>query len=275
VIVASRREDICGGGAQSETDTEPDPLHRDNDGAAVFEGEPHWSYEGADGPEHWSTLAPQFAVCSTGLRQSPIDIPATSRPAPFGSGQLAYGETRLNVVNNGHTLQVNYDAGSALLLDGERYNLRQFHFHAPSEHLLAGHAYPMEAHFVHRAPTGELAVVGVMLFGGNDEDPMAFGPDASNGLVDMLLERMPATPAKTTRAKPSTWRSLLPGSRRYLTYRGSLTTPACDEGVRWLVMAQPVIVGASQVDRFKAVFGANVRPVQPLNGRQVGAGEFQ
>jgi hypothetical protein len=176
VIVASRREDICGGGAQSETDTEPDPLHRDNDGAAVFEGEPHWSYEGADGPEHWSTLAPQFAVCSTGLRQSPIDIPATSRPAPFGSGQLAYGETRLNVVNNGHTLQVNYDAGSALLLDGERYNLRQFHFHAPSEHLLAGHAYPMEAHFVHRAPTGELAVVGVMLFGGNDEDPMAFGP---------------------------------------------------------------------------------------------------
>jgi len=220
-------------------------------------------------------LAPSFGICSTGLEQSPIDIPNTSDPSPFGTVRLAYRETRLNVVNTGRTLQVNCDSGSALLLDGASYELLQFHFHTPSEHLLSGQAYPMEVHFVHCATAGDLAVLGVMLFGGDESNPMAFEPDASNSLLEMLLALMPASPGQSSSPEASKMAQLLPGGKRYFTYMGSLTTPPCDEGVRWLVLAQPVVVGGTQVDRFKAVFGANARPLQPLNGRQVGAGAFQ
>ena len=76
-------------------------------------------------------------------------------------------------MNNGHTVQVSYAPGSTLTVAGEVYELLQFHFHAPSEHVIAGSRAPMEAHFVHRNAAGALAVVGVMMQAGRHNDPLA------------------------------------------------------------------------------------------------------
>src|SRR3954469_4608249 len=93
----------------------------------------HWGYSGEAGPEHWGSLSPDFATCSEGQEQSPVDIP-TSAPVNTASLAFNYHPSGLNILNNGRTIQVNYDAGSSIMVDGKTYNLLQFHFHAPSEH---------------------------------------------------------------------------------------------------------------------------------------------
>src|SRR5688572_757514 len=93
----------------------------------------HWTYEGAEGPEHWGELSPDFALCSTGTEQTPIDVPSTALVNPADI-EFNYQPTALNIFNNGHTVQVNYDPGSSIQVGGKVYDLKQFHFHTPSEH---------------------------------------------------------------------------------------------------------------------------------------------
>src|SRR2546430_863616 len=74
-------------------------------------------------------------------------------------------ETKVeSIVNTGHPIQINAGDSSVLSIgDGRNYRLLQFHFHHPSEHLIAGKSSPMEVHFVHANPAGSLAVIGVMM----------------------------------------------------------------------------------------------------------------
>ena len=127
-------------------------------GVVLAQGDVHWSYEGDTGPEHWGTLSPDFATCAKGVEQSPVDIPAN---APLNATDLAfsYQPSAVTIFNNGHTIQVNYDPGSSLTLNGVKYDLVQFHFHAASEHAIGGQEEPMEIHFVHKNTKGDLAVV--------------------------------------------------------------------------------------------------------------------
>jgi carbonic anhydrase len=56
-----------------------------------------------------------------------------------------------------------------------------------------------------------------------------------------------------------------------MTYRytGSLTTPPCSEGVKWLVMTSPITLSDRQLANLTAILHANNRPVQTLNRRTV------
>src|SRR6266851_5104584 len=121
----------------------------------------HWSYEGDGGPAKWGDLDAANKACSIGSQQSPIDIGATikSQLPPL---KLSWGKSADTIINNGHTIQLNFAEGSTLKLGDTTYKLLQVHFHRPSEHLIGGKNFPMEAHFVHRADSGGLAVVGVM-----------------------------------------------------------------------------------------------------------------
>jgi len=108
----------------------------------------HWTYGGDTGPEQWGDMEAGNKVCSMGFQQSPIDL-REAIPASPGQISVDYQPTRLRVVNNGHTIQCNIDAGSSMILDGETFRLLQFHFHHPSEHAMDGRRFDMEAHFVH------------------------------------------------------------------------------------------------------------------------------
>jgi carbonic anhydrase len=62
---------------------------------------------------------------------------------------------------------------------------------------------------------------------------------------------------------------LLPPDRRYYTYMGSLTTPPCSEGAKWIVMRQPVTLTKEQIDIFARMYPMNVRPLQAVAGRRI------
>jgi carbonic anhydrase len=125
----------------------------------------HWSYEGDTGPGKWGDLDPSNKTCAIGAQQSPLDIGSTikSQLPPL---RINWAKTADTIVNNGHTIQLNCTEGSTLTLGSTKYNLVQFHFHRPSEHLIAGKSFPMEVHFVHRSDTGALAVIGVLMTAG-------------------------------------------------------------------------------------------------------------
>jgi carbonic anhydrase len=118
-----------------------------------------WSYSGDQGPENWGS---KFATCGIGKDQSPIDI-VDPKVEKLPKIMFSYHPSPLSVINNGHTIQVNYRHGSTIVRDGKTYELVQFHFHHLSENAINGTHTPMELHLVHRAEDGSLAVVAVML----------------------------------------------------------------------------------------------------------------
>ncbi|MBU0657002.1 MAG: carbonic anhydrase family protein [Gammaproteobacteria bacterium] len=237
-----------------------EPAHEvANEAAKPAHEAAHWSYDGEAGPQNWAKLAPENAPCS-GKNQSPINL-AGFTEADLPPIEFNYGSgIGKDVENNGHTIQVNYADGNAIKVDGIQFNLKQFHFHAPSENHINGKAFPMEAHLVHKDNTGDLAVVALM-----------FEEGEANPELEKVWAEMPAT-AHTLDALDSKVDAsgLLPWSRDYYRFNGSLTTPPCTEGVRWIVMKNPVTASKEQIEKFAHVMHhPNNRPVQPTNARTV------
>lgn len=220
---------------------------------------PHWSYEGKDGPAEWSKLDKAYAACSTGKAQSPIDI-KNAKKAELPPLKFDYNAVPLNIIDNGHTIQINYAPGSTLTVGGKSYNLKQFHFHHPSEERINGKGYDMVAHLVHADAEGHLAVVAVLLKTGS-----------SNAFLETVWKNIPTVKEKAVDVPGVTLnvKDLLPADHGYYTFSGSLTTPPCSEGVTWYVLKAPASLSADQVTAFAKIYPKNARPIQPLNGREL------
>ena len=223
----------------------------------------HWDYGGSGsggsgGPETWGRMTPEFAKCSTGKRQSPIDI-RDGIKVELESVRFDYKPSGFRVVDNGHTVQVTLGAGNAIEVMGRRYELVQFHFHRPSEERVNGKQFDMVVHLVHKDLEGRLAIVAVLLERG-----------AAQGVVQSVWNNLPLEMgeelAAQTQLNPN---DLLPPERNYFTYMGSLTTPPCSEGVLWMVMKQPVPISAEQIGIFARLYPMNARPVQSASGRLI------
>ena len=216
----------------------------------------HWTYSGAQGPDHWGELAPEAQVCAAGNEQSPIDLTGAV-PADLPKIEVSYKPQPLRVINNGHTIQVNFQPGSEIAIGKDRYTLLQYHFHHPSEHLVAGNPFAMELHLVHRHASGQLAVLGAFI-----------KPGKANPIIEAVWKAAPKEegPEQLVGVNwdPS---GLLPRERRYFTYAGSLTTPPCSEVVRWVVFATPIEISADQLKTFAALYPMNARPVRPQGRR--------
>ncbi len=230
-------------------------------GAMAAEGAhaPHWDYTGKAGPAQWGSLEKDFEACGLGKAQSPIDIPTqAAEKARLPAIRTAYKASPGELVNNGHTIQVNLaDGGTATLPSGE-YRLLQFHFHTPSEERIDGRSFPLVAHLVHRNEAGRLAVIAVLFKEGRENE-------ALKDIFAALPEREGKEPLKAGFDASK----LLPPSMGYYAYTGSLTTPPCSEGVAWQVLKMPEEISGAQLRAFQKVFKMNARPVQPLNGRKV------
>jgi carbonic anhydrase len=220
---------------------------------------PHWSYAGSDGPDHWGDLDKAFGACRLGHHQSPIDIRG-AKPADLPPIQFAYRPTPLHIVNNGHTIQINYAPGSFITVGNKRYQLTQFHFHHPSEERINGKGFAMVAHLVHAAADGSLAVVAVLL-----------DPGAANQEIAGLWTHLPGHegPEEALDNVQIDATRLLPADRGYYTFTGSLTTPPCTEDVTWLVLKTPTRISQSQADAFGRIYPRDARPTQQLYGREV------
>jgi carbonic anhydrase len=223
--------------------------------------QPHsadWGYTGENGPEHWGDLCPEYEIAKTGKKQSPIDI-----RNPVGEHlpklHFSYKPSRIRLIYNGHTIEEQQDPGSFTVGDGQSFELKQFHFHSPSEHTVDGKPFPMEMHLVHQAQDGTLGVLTVFITEG--EHNAAFDP-VWNNLPDANQPSRDADRTIDTMA-------LLPKDHSYYAYEGSFTTPPCTEGVQWVVLTTPVSLSKQQISRFRQIIDGNNRPVQPLNGRRI------
>ncbi len=220
---------------------------------------PHWSYSGHEGPSEWGKLDSTYAACSNGKTQSPIDI-RSAQKADLPALKFDYHSIPLNIIDNGHTIQVNYPPGSTLTVGKKLYTLKQFHFHHPSEEHVNGHGYDMEVHLVHADAEGHLAVVAVFLSEGN-----------ANPLIGLLWQNLPTEKGKAIDVSGVTLnaKDLLPADHGYYTFSGSLTTPPCSEEVTWYVMKNQVALSEAQVAAFAKLYHMNARPIQAPNGREI------
>jgi len=231
--------------------------------------EVHWGYTGEGAPERWADLEPGFALCGDGVEQSPVDLTAAVPIEDAGFERLL-GEKVLTVtqrarvmdlVDNGHTIQITNDVPMSTELDGVRYELVQYHFHAPSEHTIDGEHAPLEVHFVHKSAAGELAVIGILVEEGTHDV-----------LWDPVIEALPAAAGDTRHVEDLDldMSELRPLPTRYYRYAGSLTTPPCSEGVQWVVMAEKRQISSEQMAAIVSHLHHNNRPVQPLGSRKIG-----
>jgi carbonic anhydrase len=215
--------------------------------------------------QHWSYLAQTAwtglsGTCGGGREQSPINLASASPMADVADLVPHYLPVEGAFVNNGHTLQFSPASQAATLSIGsDSYGLAQFHFHSPAEHTLDRRAYPAELHFVHRNAQGQLAVVGVFIEEGVENDTLAH-----------LLAALPnAQGDEFATHLGVNLMALLPADRAYFAYAGSLTTPPCSEGVRWNVLRTPISASAQQIAALREALGATSRHVQPIGERTV------
>jgi carbonic anhydrase len=219
----------------------------------------HWSYSGKQGPKHWAELDPQFEACKKGKWESPIDVKqATISDLP--ALVFNYSGAPLNIVDNGHTVMVTYAPGSTLTVGNNKYELKQFHFHHPSEERIHGMQFDMVVHLVHQDSKGHVAVVAVLLKQGRE-----------NSMVGQLRAKVPAEkehPVKLPELLINA-ADILPNNLGYYTFPGSLTTPPCTEGVIWYVVKTPMEISSEQLDWFTKLYPSDARPIQPLHGRTI------
>ena len=214
-----------------------------------------WGYTGPTGPEHWSTLSKDYAICNNGQQESPIDL-RNAIPADLGKLAVAWKPLAIRATNNGHTVQYDAPPGSNVTFGGKTYALAQFHIHHPSEHLVNGRRFPLEIHFVHTLHDGSFGVVGVLVASG-----------AHHPTLEKLIAAIPDNHGATSSGPTIDPRALLPPARGFDRYEGSLTTPPCAEAVDWTVLRAPISASAAQIERFATIFPFNARPIQPLDRR--------
>jgi len=219
------------------------------------EGEKHWGYTHDITPSKWGQVSP---TCASGTHQSPIALSTKHVKAqtPEQALEFSWSKSTGELVDTGHSYQVNLKPGNFITYGGTRYDLAQFHFHSPSEHTVDGKAAPMEAHFVHKTADGKLGVVAVLLRQGSTASP--FAP---------VLTALPAS--GETRTVEVDLPALLPADHKHFAYSGSLTTPPCSEEVLWIVRVAKDGVSKAAMDALSARYPKDARPVQALHERTV------
>jgi carbonic anhydrase len=183
----------------------------------------------------------------SGSSQSPIDLGVAVPSEPLELA-IDYRPSVDRGHDAGTTHNVPVSSGHSISYGGKTYGLDSYHFHTPSEHSIDGEFADAEIHLVHTDAAGGIAVLGVLV----DESEQSAGPFHFSDAT--VIE------------------SLLPDSTIHYAYEGSLTAPPYTEGVVWIVLKDRVTLHPHWIETFSERYGANNRPIQPLNGRSVTLG---
>ncbi|KAG9459129.1 hypothetical protein H6P81_003637 [Aristolochia fimbriata] len=239
--------------------------------AHIIANEVSFTYTGMSGPSNWGNLSPDYAVCSNGKQQSPIDIKKDDISSKKECLSRDYQDANATLVNNGFNIGIKMegDAG-ALDLNGKKYTLQQLHWHSPAEHTIKGVRHPAELHLVHRSKDDEIAVVAI-LYKFGDADPFLKQMKDQLAALDKEVckgdeeSHIPLGVIKTKQLDKET--------RKYYRYMGSLTVPPCQENVSWSILGKVREMSLEQLNALRAPLGTgytkNARPLQELNGRKV------
>ncbi len=213
-----------------------------------------WGYSEENGPETWAEVNDEYATCADGDMQSPIDIDSSEVSTTTNTVDLSYSKTNFKLIDTGHSLEFEVEGEKPTLqYDSTTYQLDQIHFHNESENTIDSKHYPLEAHFVNHELNNEdnKLVLSVM-----------FDLGSYNEIIGDKFERI----NEEVSFDPS---KLIPEQASHYEFSGSLTTPPCSEGVKWIVFETPLSIGQDQLDAFTAYYSNNNRPTQDLNGRNI------
>lgn len=197
--------------------------------------------------------------CQSGHRQSPIDVVTRKVRGRGPKLDIYYNAVpNLSIYNNGHAIQVDGNLGY-VETDGANYTVKQFHFHAPAEHTINGKTFPAEMHIVHQreGATGldGLLVVGLIF----ESNPTS----ADNPLLSKLgFDNAATVPGekgkKYTLSQPvDLFNDILELDGPKYSFKGSLTTPPCAEGVKWRLLAETQEISQKQLNNINSVFSGN------------------
>lgn len=216
----------------------------------------HWDYHNHD---TWGDIEVN-KLCKIGQTQSPINVAKVTDNSGKRTLDEYYSPEDFAVLNNGHTIAFNVvgQVQSHIVLDGVRYDLLQFHYHVPSEHTVMNAQYPLELHFVHKNANDGLAVVGVLVNGGE------YNPN-----LNKVLTNLPKYNKMDSKLLGFNVGSLMPSDKAVFNYEGSLTTPPCTEKVEWLLKNTPITADGTQLGTLAMLYNGNNRPVQPQGAREV------
>ena len=233
--------------------------------SATAQQDRSWGYFGKNGPVNWGKLNPAYRECSAGHEQSPIDIRGAHLNSALPPIEFHYRGGPVTLENTGQTIVVHVKPGSYIVYDGVRFDLDEFEFHHPSENAVHGKLTDLDVELVHKSADGKLAVVAVRFSMERGE---------SNAMLAALWPHLPNAPGATaTIPDVISAGGFLPADRAYWTFAGSLTTPPCTEGVRWLVFEEPLSMSIVQLRQFTALFRMNSRPLQDPHRRRIEANE--
>lgn len=219
-----------------------------------------WSYAGPTAPEHWTDLG--HPACA-GALQSPVDLQAEGTAPPLRL-RVAYSPWRSGTLyNNGHSVVLRAGAPGTLWVDEVSYAMAELHFHVQSEHTVRGHRFAGEAHLVH-ASGGARAVLGTLIVEG-----------AENPAWNALIRALPGHEGERVAIEAEVDLVGLLGlhdveAEWIFAYAGSLTTPPCDQNVRWLVRAAPLTLSRAQIDALSSAMVRNARPLQRVDSMPPG-----
>ena len=214
----------------------------------------HWGYEEDNGPSTWGQDYPE---CN-GMEQSPINIISKDTASVANALAIEYKADSQNIINNGHSVQVNFAKNNTITYGGQEYALVQLHFHTPSENTIDGKSYPLEMHLVHSSLDGKLLVIGVL-----------FTEGEANTELQKIVEAAPEQSGVVRDFEGLNPANILPNKLSYYAFSGSLTTPPCSQNVQWVVLGQTISASKSQIDSLHTIMHTNARNTQPLNGREI------
>ncbi|KAL5067689.1 hypothetical protein RYX36_018576 [Vicia faba] len=234
----------------------------------------NFSYIGQNGPEKWGSLSPDYAACSNGKIQSPVDLVYTDIVLnnQLKSLERNYLPTNATLVNNQFNIGVHFEGKVGdIHINGKNYSLRQLHWHTPAEHRAHGRVHEAELHLVHLTEDNNNIAVVASLYNLGDPDPLI------SKIEDKLYELENQSHAGNKNAKIALGtfdvKEINKNIHRYYRYIGSLTTPPCTEGVIWNIVGKVRTLSKKQLELLKAPlnvdFFHNARPLQPLNGRKI------
>jgi len=244
-----------------------------------------------------SWVARGLGKCN-GEQQSPLNFADATAATALGIAQMKPSTDRLwykyppvgyplRLVNDGHTVGVTFPetykgglgvSGGAnvneMLQDANFYRLYKMTVHHPSEHKLHGQTFPLELQLIHQNPiteqTGILAVwvelgepspfFATLLEGGLPQ--RAFDEVNFNTRASPIHQARSADPIGLALASLMELPAGSDLQNQVMFYNGSLTTPPCEENVKWWVRRAPVKASKEQIEQFAAL----VRDLDGPNG---------
>lgn len=230
---------------------------------AAYAADQKWSYAGDTGPEHWADLSPDNALCKEGKNQSPIDIVESAAvKSDLPALKFDYKPMSLVIQNKEFTMNVSAEEAGSLTVGDDAYKLMHFHTHVPSDEAVNGKRTDMAVHLSHKSAAGQS--LGLTVF-------LTVAADGNNPVLETLAKALPAKPGDPEKHDEIKidLNQLLPKDLNYFSYDGSLTWPPCTEGVKWIILKEPVTISKDQFAKFQEVYPNTARPLQPVGDRKV------